>query len=273
MPHSGGSTTTTPSLSSSYQEQRPRSNCSSPSKPYFNGCDIHIPVKSKFNISPNTLRKRKLIEPPTTDYYYKAATTAATTDSLDSLNEDDSTLKEIMGKFDDISYTYDKETDILSDSSDHTQCQEEHSDFEDTGQEAEDEYEEEIDFIDKHAVSVTESIKYKNMGSCEYYEEKEKQEVELPQPQPQQISRASLKQRKRLRRTRKVIKSITREIIAPAYLLQLPFRFIIVFSVPSVVLQGPVRQWNSPGNVEVSVEHPFWIDGLQSYKPVKLSCE
>lgn len=95
-----------------------------------------------------------------------------------------------MGKFDE-SYTYDKETDILSDS-DHTQCQE-HSDYEDTGQEAEDEYEEdaEIDYIDKHAVSITESIKYKNLGSCEYYVEKK------------QVSRASLKLRKRLRRTRK----------------------------------------------------------------------
>lgn len=187
MPHSGAT-----SLSSSYQDQRPRSNCSSPSKPYFNGCDINIPVKGKFNISPNTLRKRKLVD-------------ATATDSLDSLNEDDSTLKEIMGKFEDISYTYDKETDILSDSSDHTQCQEEHSDFEDTGGgEAEDEYEEEIDFIDKHAVSVVESVKYKNLGSCEYYLEEEGKKVEQQQQPPQQISRASLKQRKRLRRTRKV---------------------------------------------------------------------
>lgn len=109
---------------------------------------------------------------------------------MDSLNEDDSTLKEIMGKFDE-SYTYDKETDILSDS-DHTQCQD-HSDYEDTGQDAEDEYEEEaeIDYIDKHAVSISDSVKYRNSGSCEYYVEKK------------QVSRASLKLRKRLRRTRK----------------------------------------------------------------------
>lgn len=119
--------------------------------------------------------------------------------SVESLNEDDdSTLKEIMGKFDEISYTYDKETDILSDSSDHTQCQE-HSDYEDTGQDAEDEYEEEIDFIDKHAVSISDSGKYKNSGSCEYYEYGERQQV----PIPQQISRASLKLRKRLRRKSK----------------------------------------------------------------------
>lgn len=123
--------------------------------------------------------------------------------SVESLNEeDDSTLKEIMGKFDEISYTYDKETDILSDSSDHTQCQD-HSDYEDTGQEAEDEAEEEedeIDYIDKNAVSISESVKYKNSGSCEYYEEKSAAQQHQPHPQ---INRASLKLRKRLRRKSK----------------------------------------------------------------------
>lgn len=167
---------------------RSHSNCSSPSpsRPFFKGCDIEL--KGKFNGSPNSLRKRKIAEIETSNKLINDSV------SVDSLNEDDdSTLKEIMGKFDEISYTYDKETDILSDSSDHTQCQD-HSDYEDTGQDAEDEYEEEIDFIDKHAVSISESIKYKNSGSCEYYLEK--------QPQPQ-ISRASLKLRKRIRRTRK----------------------------------------------------------------------
>lgn len=182
MPNGGGLG------SKSSSPYRSQSNCSSPSRPIFNGCDIAI--KGNFNVSPNSLRKRKLVDTIITaaaeqSFSYQVE------GSVDSLNEDDdSTLKEIMGKFDEISYTYDKETDILSDSSDHTQCQEQ-SDYEDTGQDAEDEYEEEIDFIDKHALSITEeSVKYKNSGSCEYYENV------VQQP----ISRASLKMRKRLRR-------------------------------------------------------------------------
>lgn len=166
---------------------RSQSNCSSPSRPFYKGCDIEL--KGYFNVSPNSLRKRKLVDSAT-----EQSENLRVEGSVISLNEeeDDSTLKEIMGRFDEISYTYDKETDILSDSSDHTQCQEQ-SDYEDTGQEAEDEYEEEeIDYIDKNAVSISDNIKYNNSGSCEYYVEK-----------PQQISRASLKMRKRMRRTRK----------------------------------------------------------------------
>lgn len=184
------------------------------------------------NISPISLRKRKLFETPTaTPNHIKYVDVnvnintnpvVAAAGSFDSLNDDDSTLKE-MGKFcEDFSYTYDKETDILSDSSEQTQCQGDEvddADF-DTGQEAEDEYEEEIEFIDKHAVSITESVKQRNSGSCVYYVvdeegrrtpvqvQQEKQQQQVPQPssqqsQQQQVSRASLKLRKRLRRTRK----------------------------------------------------------------------
>lgn len=143
-------------------------------------------------LSPNSVRKRKLVE------FEQRRSSSSSKESLNVEGEedDDSTLKEIMGKFDEISYTYDKETDILSDSSDHTHCQGPSSADEYDGQEAEDEYEEEIDYIDTHAVSISESIKYKNSGSCEYYMDSSRQTAH-------QISRASLKLRKRIRRTRK----------------------------------------------------------------------
>lgn len=134
--------------------------------------------------SPNSIRKRKLVDNSTCSKLL----------SIESF--DDDTLKEIMGKFDE-SYTYDKETDILSDS-DGTQCQ---SDYEDTGQEAEDEDEDDIDFIDTGA-SLSESTAMRNLGSCEYYSGQDATRSNR--------SLAKDRRKKMVRRTRK--KSLDRNI-------------------------------------------------------------
>ncbi|XP_063697864.1 probable serine/threonine-protein kinase DDB_G0282963 [Culicoides brevitarsis] len=86
-----------------------------------------------------------------------------------SVSDDDATLNEMIGKFDE-SYVYEKETDILSDS-DSTNCA---TDF-DTGQDAGDECDTddllEMDYIDKGSMQeVTEKVdKNKNKGSCSYH--------------------------------------------------------------------------------------------------------
>ncbi|XP_067631187.1 uncharacterized protein [Eurosta solidaginis] len=90
-------------------------------------------------------------------------------------SDDEETLNEMMGKFDE-SYVYEKETDILSSDSDPTDCP---SDL-DTGQDAGDECDTdellEIDFIDTSSmneVSERKDVDY-NMGICYYYNQSPK---------------------------------------------------------------------------------------------------
>lgn len=114
---------------------------------------------------------------------------------------EDVTLQEMMGKYDE-SYVYEKETDILSDS-DATQCQES-SDLEDN--EGDDEYDEDIDFIDNNNELKVETP-VRNSGSCEYYPAHEQI--------PNKITTRSIKSRKKLvRRTRK--KSQDRSSLQPS---------------------------------------------------------
>ncbi|XP_055379416.1 putative uncharacterized protein DDB_G0282133 isoform X2 [Condylostylus longicornis] len=90
--------------------------------------------------------------------------------SIQQDSDEDTTLNEMMGKFDE-SYIYEKETDILSNDSDPTHC---NSDI-DTGQDAGDEYDTEdlldIDFIDTGSIQeiVEKSEVCKNTGNCSYY--------------------------------------------------------------------------------------------------------
>nr|XP_015836673.1 PREDICTED: uncharacterized protein LOC661635 isoform X2 [Tribolium castaneum] len=81
-------------------------------------------------------------------------------------DEDDCTLNEMMGKYDE-SYVYEKETDILSDS-DPTDCD---TDI-DTGQDGGDEDEPvdgEFDFIDNGSYLELDSREDRNTGHCTYY--------------------------------------------------------------------------------------------------------
>ncbi|XP_050322290.1 uncharacterized protein LOC126754405 isoform X2 [Bactrocera neohumeralis] len=90
------------------------------------------------------------------------------------LSDDDATLNEMMGKFDE-SYVYEKETDILSDS-DQTDCP---SDL-DTGQDAGDECDTDelldIDFIDTSSMQEVSERRGSdcNLGSCYYYNQSPK---------------------------------------------------------------------------------------------------
>uniref|UniRef100_A0A1A9X3T4 Uncharacterized protein n=1 Tax=Glossina brevipalpis TaxID=37001 RepID=A0A1A9X3T4_9MUSC len=139
---------------------------------------IHIENDSKRDKSPgiksftsNTMRRKRslqlqqhCIEPvadsPHKQNYHELP--------LAAMSDDDATLNEMMGKFDE-SYVYEKETDILSDS-DPTDCP---SDL-DTGQDAGDECDTDelldIDFIDTSSMHEVYERKdaLNNMGRCYY---------------------------------------------------------------------------------------------------------
>lgn len=110
-----------------------------------------------------------------------------------------------MGKFDE-SYIYEKETDILSDDSDPTECA---SDL-DTGQDGGDEYDTDelldIDYIDTGSIQeVTDKDFYKNTGSCTYndHQANEKRQVKSRKSRKQSIEDGGTRRRKRMMRTRK----------------------------------------------------------------------
>lgn len=91
--------------------------------------------------------------------------------TLDELSDDDLTLNEMLGKYDE-SYVYEKETDILSDS-DPTDCEDEdvggNTQDEETGDDVGDE--EELDFIDNGSLVEYQppSDTLTNRGHCSYY--------------------------------------------------------------------------------------------------------
>lgn len=83
-----------------------------------------------------------------------------------SISDEDFTLNEMMGKYDE-SYIYEKETDILSDS-DPTDCE---TDI-DTGQDGGDEddaFEGDLDFIDNGSHAEFDIKSDRNTGHCSYY--------------------------------------------------------------------------------------------------------
>nr|XP_029722371.1 hornerin-like [Aedes albopictus] len=122
--------------------------------------------------------------------------------ALDS--DEDATLNEMMGKFDE-SYHYEKETDILSCSdSDPTDCP---SDI-DTGQDAGDECDTDdlldLDFIDTGSVQeVTDRENYRNTGSCSYHNFPERRSSKHRGRSKRNSESGGSKRRKKLVRTRK----------------------------------------------------------------------
>lgn len=110
-------------------------------------------------MSPNLIRKRKVEKQSSERMVLR-----------DDSDDEDATFNELMGRFDE-SYVYEKETDILSDDSDPTECA---SDL-DTGQEGSDEYDTDeqldIEYIDTGSIQeVFEKGLSNNTGSCKYYD-------------------------------------------------------------------------------------------------------
>ncbi|XP_055620668.1 uncharacterized protein LOC129764977 isoform X2 [Toxorhynchites rutilus septentrionalis] len=121
--------------------------------------------------------------------------------TLDS--DEDATLNEMMGKFDE-SYHYEKETDILSCSdSDPTDCP---TDI-DTGQDAGDECDTDdlldLDFIDTGSVQDVTNNDYKNTGSCSYHNFPERRSSKHRGRCKRNSESGGSKRRKKLVRTRK----------------------------------------------------------------------
>lgn len=154
---------------------------------------------SRKSFSPNTIRKRKLDKQLSERLSNRAS-------NIDS-DDEDATFNELMGKFDE-SYIYEKETDILSDDSDPTECA---SDL-DTGQDGGDECDTDelldIDYIDTGSIQeVTDKDIYKNTGSCTYFHNNQaidKRQNKLRKSRKQQSEESNgSRRRKRLTRTRK----------------------------------------------------------------------
>ncbi|XP_032571586.1 uncharacterized protein LOC6618912 isoform X1 [Drosophila sechellia] len=124
--------------------------------------------------APHTIKRRHLEHAETTTTSAPVAAgggTGATTTSF-VLSDDEATLNEMIGKFDE-SYIYEKETDILSSDSDLTDCCASELD---TGQDAGDECDTDelldIDFIDTSSMQEVELDRKdlsRNLGNCHYY--------------------------------------------------------------------------------------------------------
>ncbi|XP_053687965.1 uncharacterized protein LOC128737367 [Sabethes cyaneus] len=152
-------------------------------------------VVSKKMLTPKSIRKGADVSRLDS----KATTFCSNLDS-----DEDATLNEMMGKFDE-SYHYEKETDILSCSdSDPTDCP---SDI-DTGQDAGDECDTDdlldLDFIDTGSMQeVTDKESYKHTGSCSYHNFPEKCSSKHRTRGKRTGENGSSKRRKKLVRTRK----------------------------------------------------------------------
>ncbi|XP_017120227.1 LOW QUALITY PROTEIN: uncharacterized protein LOC108141389 [Drosophila elegans] len=123
--------------------------------------------------APHTIKRRHLeqAETTTTSAPVAAGGAGATTTSF-VLSDDEATLNEMIGKFDE-SYIYEKETDILSSDSDVTDCCASELD---TGQDAGDECDTDelldIDFIDTSSMQEVVLDRHdlsRNLGRCHYY--------------------------------------------------------------------------------------------------------
>ncbi|XP_037952082.1 serine-rich adhesin for platelets [Teleopsis dalmanni] len=156
--------------------------------------------------SPNTIRRKRTehlqhtLETPVANLLYAQCATGlgSAREYPDAIiSDEDATLNEMMGKFDE-SYVYEKETDILSSDSDPTDCA---SDL-DTGQDAGDECDTDelldIDFIDTSSIQEVNDRKDSqcNMGSCHYYNNNNP--IGLTQQQYAE-ARASVRTRRRSR--------------------------------------------------------------------------
>ncbi|EDW02531.1 uncharacterized protein LOC6559219 isoform X2 [Drosophila grimshawi] len=107
------------------------------------------------------------------------------------LSDDEATLNEMIGKFDE-SYVYEKETDILSSDSDPTDCASELDTGQDAGDECDTDELLDIDFIDTSSMQEVVVLQerqdqQRNLGSCHYY----------PTPSPLILRRSSTRSRRR----------------------------------------------------------------------------
>ncbi|XP_030384185.1 uncharacterized protein LOC115631545 isoform X1 [Scaptodrosophila lebanonensis] len=92
-------------------------------------------------------------------------------ESLFVVSDDEATLNEMIGKFDE-SYVYEKETDILSSDSDPTDCASELDTGQDAGDECDTDELLDIDFIDTSSMQelvLERKELQRNLGSCHYY--------------------------------------------------------------------------------------------------------
>ncbi|KAH8261680.1 hypothetical protein KR044_013255 [Drosophila immigrans] len=106
------------------------------------------------------------------------------------VSDDEATLNEMIGKFDE-SYVYEKETDILSSDSDPTDCASELDTGQDAGDECDTDELLDIDFIDTSSMQEVLELErqelQRNLGSCQYY----------PNASPMILRRSSTRSRRR----------------------------------------------------------------------------
>ncbi|KAH8370457.1 hypothetical protein KR093_003595 [Drosophila rubida] len=106
------------------------------------------------------------------------------------VSDDEATLNEMIGKFDE-SYVYEKETDILSSDSDPTDCASELDTGQDAGDECDTDELLDIDFIDTSSMQEVLVLErqevQRNLGSCQYY----------PNASPMILRRSSTRSRRR----------------------------------------------------------------------------
>nr|XP_023016248.1 uncharacterized protein LOC111505637 [Leptinotarsa decemlineata] len=125
-----------------------------------------------------------------------------------SASDEDCTLNEMMGKFDE-SYVYEKETDILSDS-DPTDCD---TDI-DTGQDGGDEddpYEGELDFIDNCSHHEFEGRADHNTGHCSYYNYDVQRKRSSRRRAQRRSNKCSEKKRRSCSSKKRLVKQVDRE--------------------------------------------------------------
>lgn len=90
--------------------------------------------------------------------------------TLADSEDEDATFNELMGKFDE-SYVYEKETDILSDDSDPTECASEFDTGLDGGDECDIDEMPDINYIDTESIQeICDKDAYQNTGSCTYHQ-------------------------------------------------------------------------------------------------------
>ncbi|EDW31571.1 GL11202 [Drosophila persimilis] len=124
--------------------------------------------------APHTIKRRHLehVETTTTSAPVAAGGGAGVTTTSFMLSDDEATLNEMIGKFDE-SYIYEKETDILSSDSDPTDdCASELDTGQDAGDECDTDELLDIDFIDTSSmqeVVLDRQDLARNLGSCQYY--------------------------------------------------------------------------------------------------------
>ncbi|SPP74484.1 uncharacterized protein LOC117592200 isoform X1 [Drosophila guanche] len=124
--------------------------------------------------APHTIKRRHLeqVETTTTSAPVAAGGGAGVTTTSFMLSDDEATLNEMIGKFDE-SYIYEKETDILSSDSDPTDdCASELDTGQDAGDECDTDELLDIDFIDTSSmqeVVLDRQDLSRNLGSCQYF--------------------------------------------------------------------------------------------------------